>query len=62
MDSNMNCPRCKADFISSFPFGFITKPVGPLNTYICSGCKLVFASGADLDIQQTGAHHEHARL
>jgi hypothetical protein len=62
MDTNMNCPWCQADLLSSFPFGFITKPVGPANNYICSRCKLVFANGADLDIQHTGANHEHACL
>jgi rubredoxin len=62
MDDNLNCPRCKAESLASFPFGFVTKPVGPMNTYICSGCKLVFATGDDFDVKAKGAHHEHARL
>lgn len=54
METQMQCPRCQTDLISSFPFGFITKPVGPSITYVCTGCKFLFAKGADLDKQDFG--------
>ena len=55
MGANMRCPRCRTDLLSSFPFGFISKPAGPASTYICTGCKFLFAMGADLDKQELGS-------
>ena len=54
MEAPMQCPRCQTDLISSFPYGFISKPVGPVSTYLCSACKFLFAKGADLDNQEFG--------
>ena len=55
MDPNMRCPRCQTNLISSFPYGFVKKPVGSSSTYICSACKFLFTMGADLDKQKHGA-------
>ena len=55
MDTNMRCPRCQTDLISSFPFGFVKKRVGPSSTYICSACRFLFAMCADLDKKEPGA-------
>jgi len=30
MEAPMQCPRCQTDLISPFPYGFITKRVGPV--------------------------------
>ena len=49
MKASMRCPRCDTDLVSSYPFGFIIRPTGPVNTYVCTGCKFLFARGDEMD-------------